>query len=119
MMDFNSWFFMISFFLLIGVTIYKLYRLIMEVTNKEFAGDGLAVSWIYFIVSLFLWLFCLIVVMVDNTILIFSVLQNVANFLLAINVLMLIIAHLVAFKIVGQVNLPTRYKANNRFMRRF
>lgn len=119
MMDFNSWLFMLSFFGLVGVTIYKIYKLVKVVNDKEPQGNSLVTSWVFFITNLFLWVFCLVVVMVDTSILTFSVLFNVANLMLAINVLLLIIAHLVAFKIIGQANMPTVYSKGNRFMRRF
>lgn len=117
MMDLNNWLFLISFLFITGVTIYKVYLLMREVFIVDVERQNLVFSWMIFISNLFAWVICLVITMLDTSILTYSVLLNVANFMLGINVLLLIVSHLLAMKVIGRDQKVT-YSRGNSFLRR-
>lgn len=118
MMNINSWLFLVFFIVLLGSTIYKIYLLMMGVFVNGFEKKNLVLAYVFFILNVFMWGFLLIITMVDTSLITYSVLFNTANLLISLNVLLLIIAHIVAWKTIPNEQRETTYVHNDRFLKR-
>lgn len=115
-MIFTDWLVFAGFFVLLGITLYRLYMLINYFTsdNDEYQDKGK--TWTLFIASIFFWFLVLLVTLIDTTSIVYSVLNRVGTLLLSLNVLMLIINVLLMF--TGFSGDKVSYKNGSSWLKR-
>lgn len=120
-MCFDGWLFLLAFIVMLGVTLWQLYKIMIAFYSKEYADDR-AKSFVAFIGTLFVWGVMLVLTMIFTDNLIYSVLLNVSNFLLGLNVLFFIVNIFIFYSHLRGGEKRERelyYSRGDRFLRRF
>lgn len=114
-MGFTQWYYLITFLLFMGLTLWVIYDLIKRLEIKDYYCKN---KHLYFISALFIWAGLFVIGMINAGVVEFLVFTNFAHFLLGLNVLFYLVNIILNFGHFSK-DKTVSYSNSNNYLRRF